>query len=139
MPPERLQKLSVRQRIAGLVRARLEALGQHREAIRRAGIASTLPTNLMDSGRALWRTVDRMWEAAGIPGDRRDFSYYTRRATLTGVLVSTFLFWLEDQSEGFADTWAFLDRRIEDAMRIGRVRSRFDEIFGRGRGAASHA
>jgi ubiquinone biosynthesis protein COQ9 len=139
MPPERLQKLPVRQRIAGLVRARLEVLSQHREAMRRAGITSALPTNLMGSGRALWRTVDRMWEAAGIAGDKRDFSYYTRRVTLTGVLVSTFLFWLEDQSEGHADTWTFLDRRIEDVMRIGKACSRFDEIFGRGKGAASHA
>ena len=28
------------------------------------------------------------------------FSYYSRRATLAGVLGTTFLYWLDDQSDG---------------------------------------
>ena len=50
-------------------------------------------------------------------------SFYSRRATLAGVLVATLLYWLDDQSEGCAESWAFLDRRIEDVMRIGKARS----------------
>ena len=62
--------------------------------------------------------------AAGIGGDPKEgFSFYSRRVTLGGVLVATFLYWLEDQSEGCVESWAFLDRRIEDVMRIGRARS----------------
>ncbi|MCX7631508.1 MAG: COQ9 family protein, partial [Geminicoccaceae bacterium] len=47
-----------------------------------------------------------------------------RRATLAAVLLSTTLFWLEDESEGCRATWAFLDRRIEDALNIGRFAGR---------------
>ena len=130
---EDLSRLPIRRRIARLARARLEPLAQHREAVRRAALARGLPGNLASSGRALWRTADRMWEAAGLGGGAKDFSHYSRSATLAAVLASTFLYWLEDQSEGFADSWAFLGRRIEDAMRIGRARARLDDLLGRGR------
>jgi ubiquinone biosynthesis protein COQ9 len=129
---EDLGALPVRRRIAWLVRHRLEPLGHHREAMRRAAVAHGLPTNLVTASRSVWRTVDRIWEAAGLGGTPGEgFSYYSRRATLAAVLVGTFLYWLEDQSESFADTWAFLDRRIEDVMRIGQARSWLEGFLGR--------
>jgi ubiquinone biosynthesis protein COQ9 len=119
-----LERLPVRRRIALLVRARLEPLGQHREAVRRAVAAHGLPGNLAGTGRALWRTVDLMWRTAGLGGKPGEgFSYYSRRATLGGVLAATLLHWLDDKSEGCAASWAFLDRRIEGVMRLGRARS----------------
>jgi ubiquinone biosynthesis protein COQ9 len=137
---EDLAQLPVRRRIARLARARLEALGQHREALHRAAVAHLLPGNVMGSGRSLWRTVDRMWQAAGLGGGPAEgFSYYSRRATLAGVLTATFLYWLQDQSDGFADSWAFLDRRIEDVMRFGQASSRLSGLFGRGSRPASAA
>ncbi len=131
-----LKRLPVRARIARLVRARLEPLDAHREALRRAALARGLPANLLGSGRAMWRTVDRMWEAAGLGGDPREegFSYYSRRVTLGGVLAATFLYWLEDRSGGSQETWAFLDRRIEDVMRVGRARASLGTLFGRALG-----
>ena len=36
--------------------------------------------------------------------------------------IATLLFWLNDRSEGFTATWAFLDRRIEDVMRIEKLK-----------------
>ena len=106
------------------MRTRLELLTPHREAVRRAVAAHGLPGNLAGTGRALWRTVDLMWRTAGLGGDPKEgFSYYSRRATLAGVLGATLLYWLDDQSTDCADSWAFLDRRIEDVMRIGRLRS----------------
>jgi len=135
---EDLSQLPVRRRIARLARARLEALGQHREALRRAAVAHLLPGNVLGSGRSLWQTVDRMWQAAGLGGDPAEgFGYYSRRATLAGVLTATFLYWLQDQSDGFADSWAFLDRRIDDVMRFGQASSRFTSMLGRGRRPAS--
>ncbi len=122
---EDLTKLPVARRIARLVRARFEALTPHREAVRRAVLARGLPHNLPGGITALWRTVDRIWEAAGFPaGEQRDIDYYTRRALLAGILVATLLYWLEDQSEGCRDTWAFLDRRIDEALRYGRLSGR---------------
>ena len=137
-----LAGLPVRRRISALVRARLELLTPHREAVRRAVAARGMPANIAGSGRALWRTVDLMWKAAGLGGDPNEgLSYYSRRVTLGGVLVATFLFWLEDQSEGCAESWAFLDRRIDDVMRLGRARATLegwaDRLLGRRRLAAT--
>ena len=63
-----IDRLPMRRQIAFLVRARLDPLTPHREAIRRAAVARGMPGNLVGSGRALWRTVDLMWQAAGLTG-----------------------------------------------------------------------
>jgi ubiquinone biosynthesis protein COQ9 len=122
-----LEGLRVRDRIARLVRARLEALGPHREAMRRATAARMLPSNGFAACGSLWRTVDLMWSAAG--DEARDASYYTKRSLLAAVWTSTFLFWLDDRSPDFEATWAFLDRRIDNVMQIGKLRARFDDFF----------
>ncbi|HET6468266.1 MAG TPA: COQ9 family protein [Geminicoccaceae bacterium] len=127
---EDLLRLPVRRRIARLVRARLEAFAPHREALRRAAVARSLPTSIGTAGRSIWRTVDLMWQLAGMPGGAGEgWSWYTRRASLAGVLVSTYLYWFEDPSDDHADTWAFLERRIEDVMRIGKARGRLQDMF----------
>jgi len=119
---EALRQLPVRRRIAKLVRTRLELLGTHQESMRRLALARGLPQNLPLSARNLWKTADRIWEKAGFPNDQSDgLSRFTRRGLLVGILTSTFFFWLEDMSPDFADTWAFLDRRIDDALKLGRL------------------
>jgi ubiquinone biosynthesis protein COQ9 len=121
-----LQTLRVRERIARLVRARLEALTPHREALRRATAARLLPGNALTATASLWRTVDLMWAVAG---DRaNDFSYYTKRSLLAAVCSSTFFFWLDDRSDGLEASWGFLERRIDNVMQIGRLRARFDDL-----------
>lgn len=126
-----LQRLPVRRRISLLVRTRLELLTPHREAMRRAAIARGMPGNVMGAGRALWGTVDLMWRLAGLGGEPSDgFSYYSRRATLAGVLGASFLYWLDDHSPDCAESWAFVDRRIEDVMRFGRARTGIERWSG---------
>ena len=121
---EELRKLRIRERIARLVRLRLEVLAPHREAMRRATAARLLPSNGLAATAALWRTVDLMWSLAGDRAD--DVSYYTKRSLLAAVWSSTFLYWLDDRSEDLEATWAFLERRIDNVMEIGRVRSRIE-------------
>ena len=103
-----------RDRVALAVRARLEYLAPHREAARRLTAWLALPGHHAVAARCLYRTVDSIWYAAG---DRStDFGFYTKRALLGAVYGATLLYWLEDRSEGSEDTWAFLDRRIENLM-----------------------
>jgi ubiquinone biosynthesis protein COQ9 len=124
-----LAAMRIRERIGTLVRARLEALAPHREAMRRAVAARLLPGNAMAGCASLWRTVDLMWSVAGDKAD--DYSYYTKRSLLAAVWTSTFLFWLEDRSDGMRDSWAFLDRRIGDVMQIGALRARIGDAWRR--------
>jgi ubiquinone biosynthesis protein COQ9 len=122
-----LAGMRIRERIGTLVRARLEALAPHREAMRRAVAARLLPGNAMAGCASLWRTVDLMWSIAGDKAE--DYNYYTKRSLLAAVLTSTFLFWLEDRSDGLRDSWAFLDRRIGDVMQIGALRARIGDAW----------
>lgn len=120
-----LGTLKIRERIALAVRARLEGLAPHREAARRALAFFARPPHAALGVKCLYRTVDATWYAIG---DRSvDFSFYTKRALLAGVYGATTLYWLDDRSEGSADSWDFLDRRIEDVMRIQKVRGRLEQ------------
>jgi ubiquinone biosynthesis protein COQ9 len=115
-----LEPLKVRERIALAVRLRLETAAPPRETVRRTLAYQCLPGRGRRALKALYRTVDRIWRAAG---DRAtDFNFYTKRALLAGVYSATLLYWLNDNSDGAKETWAFLDRRLADVMRIERLR-----------------
>jgi ubiquinone biosynthesis protein COQ9 len=125
--PDKLAAMRVRDRIATLVRTRLEALAPHREAMRRGVAARLLPGNALAGCTSIWRTADLMWSLAG--DKAQDYNYYTKRSLLAAVWTSTFLFWLEDRSEGLQDSWAFLDRRIGDVMQIGGLPARVGDAL----------
>jgi len=96
----------------------------HKEAIRRAFAVLSLSGNARLAALAAARTVDAVWRAAG---DKSvDFSWYTKRAILAGVYGKTLLYWLRDMSDDDAPTLAFLDRRLADVARIGRLRRRLE-------------
>jgi ubiquinone biosynthesis protein COQ9 len=122
------QTLKIRAKIARAIRLRLEPLAAHREAVRRALALLALPQGVPVSLRTLWATVDAVWYAAG---DRAtDYNHYTKRALAAGVYSATLLHWLEDKSDGQADTWEFLDRRIDNVMALpkamGGVRAKLE-------------
>jgi ubiquinone biosynthesis protein COQ9 len=117
-----LSALRLRERVALAVRVRLESLLPHREAVRLGAAFLALPQNAGLGLKLTHRTVDAIWHAVG---DRSaDFSYYTKRLLLGGVATATLLYWLGDRSEGHADSWTFLERRIEDLMRMGEAMRR---------------
>jgi ubiquinone biosynthesis protein COQ9 len=119
-----LSALGTRQRIAAVLRTRFEANAGAREAIRAALNVLGLPPNLPIALALLYRTVDAAWWAAG--DTSTDFSFYTKRALLAGVYLATLSFWLGDRSEDCAETWAFLERRLDDVMRLQRARGRLE-------------
>lgn len=121
-----LEELPIRERIATAVRVRLELLAPHREALRRSLALRLRPGSAPHTMRGVYETVDAMWRVAG--DTSADFNFYTKRGLLAGVYGATLLFWLDDESEGFADTWAFLDRRIANIMQIQGVRHRLEKF-----------
>ena len=114
--------MKVRARIALCVRTRLEQAAGERETVRRALAVLALPGNLGLSTKTLWRTADSMWRAAG--DTATDYNHYTKRLILGAVYSATLLYWLNDDSDGNADTWAFLDRRIDGIMQFEKVKAR---------------
>jgi ubiquinone biosynthesis protein COQ9 len=122
-PPDRLAAMKIREKIRSLVWGRLEIMGPAREAIRRGLAILAMPQNVPLALRISWRTADLMWRLAG--DTSTDFNHYTKRLTLGAVYGSTLLAWLDDQSENWADTAAFLDRRIDDVMRFEKFKAQW--------------
>jgi ubiquinone biosynthesis protein COQ9 len=114
-----LPGLRTHQRLILGIRLRLQGLAPYREAVRRAIVLNTPPFGLLRAPQAIYRTVDALWYCAG--DTATDLNFYTKRALLAGVYAATVLYWLEDGSEDFADTWDFLDRRIADVLAIPRL------------------
>lgn len=119
--PERLQTMKMRERIRTLVWRRLEIMEPAREAVRRALAVLAMPANLPLALRISWRTADVMWRIAGDTSS--DFNHYTKRMTLAAVYGSTLLVWLDDQTDGWSETSAFLDRRIDNVMRFEKFKA----------------
>jgi ubiquinone biosynthesis protein COQ9 len=119
-----LGKMRFRERVATAVRCRLEAT-EDREAVRRGSALFALPHLAPEGARLIWGTADRIWTTLGDTAE--DINWYTKRATLAAVYAATVLYWLGDTSPGHQATWAFLDRRIEDVMRIETAKARVRE------------
>lgn len=120
------ERLRVRDKIAFAIRARLEARAPYREAARRLAAWYAMPLHAPLAARKAMSTSDAIWKAVG---DRStDFSYYTRRMMLAGVLKAVTLFWIGDDTPGSRATWEFLDRRISEVMRFGKAISFLKEL-----------
>jgi len=119
--PKRLQGMKIREKIRALIWHRLETMGPAREAVRRGLAILAMPQNVPLALRISWRTADLMWRLAG--DTSTDFNHYTKRVSLGAVYGSTLLAWLDDNSEGWADTAAFLDRRIDNVMQFEKFKA----------------
>lgn len=115
--------LKVPARVALAVKTRFEMLEPHREAERLAIAWWLRPFRKIEGAKIVWNTADAIWLWAG--DTATDYNHYTKRTLLSGVITSTAFFWLNDQSEGRKDSWAFLDRRIDNVLSIGKIVGRF--------------
>jgi len=122
-PRERVGELKIRERIHHLVLHRLESMAPHKEALRRAFAILSQPQNALHTARLAWRAADHMWRVAGDAST--DFNHYSKRGILAALYTSTLLVFLDDESADFAETRGFLDRRIDDVMRIEKLKGRW--------------
>ncbi|MEP3226698.1 MAG: COQ9 family protein [Parasphingorhabdus sp.] len=119
---DQLAKMKIRERITALVVARLEILEADREGLRRALAILAMPPNIPLAAKLGWRAADKMWRRAG--DTATDYNHYTKRTLLSAVYGSTISVFLDDDSDGYAQTKAFLDRRIENVMQFEKVKAK---------------
>lgn len=115
--------MKIRERIALAVRTRFEWLEQHKEAESQAIAYWARPLRKFEGMKVVWATADKIWDWAG--DTATDYNRYTKRILLSGILTTTAFYWLNDESAGHADSWAFLDRRIENALSLGKIAGKF--------------
>ena len=127
LPPEALAAMKIRARITALVEARLAIVAPNRESLRRARAILALPQHVARATRLGWRSVDLMWRLAG--DTATDYNHYTKRTILLGVYAATTTVFLDDDSEGHAETRAFLARRIDGIMRFEKTKAAFTKRY----------
>lgn len=119
------------QKIRDRIRTALVSRLEHgdREVTRRALAILARPEHAMLSARLLWRAADAMWRAAG--DTATDYNHYTKRAILSGIYSATLLYWTQDDSDDFAATRAFIDRRIEGVMQFEKAKAKLTGMAAR--------
>ncbi len=117
----RLDNMKIRDRIRELIAFRLDAAKGLEEALSRALAIQAMPQNVTRSLKSGWSSADAMWRLAG--DTATDYNHYTKRAILGSIYAATLAVFVGDDSEGKADTMAFLDRRIEGIMRFEKTKA----------------
>ncbi len=125
---EELGAMKIRERITALVAARLEILEMDREGLRRALAILAAPPNIRKAAKLGWRAADKMWRLAG--DTATDYNHYTKRTLLSAVYGSTISVFLDDESDDYSETLAFLDRRIENVMQFEKVKAKITRPTG---------
>lgn len=105
------KSLKIRQRIGQAVEARLDAAAADGEATRRWAGFLALPLNLPLAGRLVWESADAIWRWAGDVAT--DENHYSKRAILSGVLVSALAVRLTGGREAAGD---YVAARIANVM-----------------------
>jgi len=132
-----LSELRYSEKVAEAVFQRLLIAAPDREAVRRATAFFALPQNAGTGAQLIWKTADTIWTGLGDTSD--DLNWYSKRAILTGVYSASTLYWLGDDSDDFARTRTFIDRRIADVMSFEKTKARVQstrawEMFRQGPG-----
>ncbi len=112
-------------RIRAAVLARVDAALADARAVRRATAWLALPTHAPLAARLTWSTADMLWRWAG--DTATDENHYSKRAILSGVLVSTVAAGL---AGGRARAEAVLDRRLADVGRFERWKATLPRAAG---------
>ena len=113
------EDLRIRDRIRTALLTRYRLLNEHKEAVRHSVQYFMRPLKKPTGAKLVWRTADKIWDWAG--DTSQDYNRYTKRGLLSGIIVSTTLVWMNDDSEAMDNTKAFLDRRIENVMQFGKI------------------
>ncbi|KAG9287131.1 hypothetical protein G9A89_001025 [Geosiphon pyriformis] len=77
------------------------------------------PNNLKMSFEHLAKLSDEIWFLAG--DKSANMSWYTKRGELALIYSATELYMTQDKSPDFQETWAFLDRRLQEIAVLGKT------------------
>ena len=126
------EPLRIRDRIQKAVQIRLEIMSPNKEAYRLGASHWGTHLSATRAGSAIWQTADIIWNWAG--DTATDYNRYTKRTLLSAVILSTMLYWFQDEQADNTKTYAFLSSRIENVMQFGKFIGKF-KIFGRTKAA----
>ncbi|GAV05080.1 hypothetical protein RvY_15262-2 [Ramazzottius varieornatus] len=108
--------ISFKEYLVSAIRARLELNTAYGSDWKDAIALLSLPQNTRQGLRLVGQLADDIWHLLG--DNKIDSNWYAKRIAIIALYQSTELYLLQDRSEGYQDTWDFLERRAEDFVRL---------------------
>lgn len=115
-----IENMRIRDKVTQGVLARLQAIEKHDEAARRAMSRLALLDALGQGPAQIWASADTIWRAIG--DTSTDVNFYSKRTILSGVIGSSMLSWLSDDTDDKEKARAFLDARIQNVMQFEKAK-----------------
>lgn len=116
------EKLTIRQRLDLLIMAWLDFLATHKTVSRDMLLYKLEPAHIhlqIQGVLRISRTVQWLREAARMNSTHGQ--RIVEEIGLTGIFLSTFIYWMFDQSERQTDTRRFLDRKLARVERFSKI------------------
>ena len=123
------QPTRISDKIAYLIELKFKAYHPFKEAVRSLLQHNILPQNILQAKTLLWESCDQIWYLAG--DQSTDYNYYSKRLLLAGVYSSSLLYWLSDDSENSIETKKFIQRRLQNVMKIGKWKKTTGDFLAR--------
>jgi ubiquinone biosynthesis protein COQ9 len=107
---EEIDEMDTEDKLAFGVKLRLDMVTDYVESWPDALALQAHPSEVAYSLQNYGTIADILWRG----DESTDFSYYTKRAAMSGIYVAAELYLLTDKSEDYTDTWKFVENRIRD-------------------------
>lgn len=112
--------------IKQLVMIRIKLYEPYKDSIRSL-IQSSFKIEMMRaSTKLLWSTVSNIWYLAG--DSSTDYNYYSKRALLSCVYFRTLLYWLNDNSNEYQETYEYLSQRVAEILQLRNFKNQIYSI-----------
>ena len=83
--------------------------------------------SLLSLNKMLFGISDEIWFLAG--DKTTDFNYYSKRIILVNIYIASFVYNLNDKTEGYRKTDDFVDYQISLAGKFGKYKSKIKKFF----------
>jgi ubiquinone biosynthesis protein COQ9 len=103
---------SMREKLKLVVKKRVECVIPFESTWSDALAILAVPYNVPEGAKFLHQTSDEILHVCG--DESTDFSWYTKRGLLSGVVASTELHLITDMTAGKESTWKFLENRLDN-------------------------
>ena len=115
-----LENMRIRDKVTECVWIRLNEMQGQEQAARRAISRLSMPDAMGQGPQQLWKSADMIWRAIG--DTSTDANYYSKRTILSGVIGSSIMAWLSDETEDKSKARAFLEARIDNVMQFEKAK-----------------
>lgn len=105
----------IREKILLALKIRIKECGPKLIHIKN-GAYFAVPANIISATKLSFRTCDVIWHYAG--DKSTDYNYYTKRSLLLSAYLSAIMYYINDESEDYANTDIFIAEALDNIINI---------------------